>query len=74
MCFGIRFVYVVFCCTAILVLGISLRSDENSAFYKLCQVTTNQSRVKQQIWQKQMELESLLNPEKVSKLLEQKKE
>jgi len=63
------FVFVVFYVTAVLILTISLRSADNRIFYRLCTINTKQSRLKQQLWQKQLRLESLINPAAVSRQL-----
>ena len=64
------FVFVVFCFTAVLILTIYLRSADNRIFYKLCMHTTEQGRLKQQLWQKQLRLENLINPAAVSHRLD----
>jgi len=64
------FIFVVFYFTAILILTIYLRSADNRIFYKLCTINTKQAQVKQQLWQKQLQLESLINPVAVSQHLE----
>jgi hypothetical protein len=60
------FVFVVFCFTAVLILTIYLRNADNRAFYKLYTYTVEQNRLKQQLWQKQLRLEYLINPAAVS--------
>jgi len=65
------FVFVVFYFTAVLILTISLRSADNRIFYKLCTINAEQSRLKQQLWQKQLWLENLINPAAVSEHLDE---
>lgn len=65
------FVFVVFYFTAVLILTISLRSADNRIFYKLCTINAEQSRLKQQLWQKQLRLENLINPAAVSEHLDE---
>ena len=65
------FVFVVFYFTAVLILTISLRSADNRIFYKLCTINAEQSRLKQQLWQKQLRLENLINPAAVSERLDE---
>lgn len=60
------FLFVVFCFTAALILTIYLRNADNRIFYKLCTCTAEQNRLKQQLWQKQLRLEHLINPAAVS--------
>jgi len=71
MRFRFRFVFVVFYFTAVLILTVYLRSADNHTFYKLCTVNTEQSRLKQELWQKQLQLESLINPAAVSQRLDE---
>ena len=66
-----RFVFVVFYLTAILILTVYLRSADNHTFYNLCTVNTEQSLLKQELWQKQLQLESLINPAAVSQRLDE---
>jgi hypothetical protein len=69
MRFVLRFVFVVFCFMAILIFAAYLRGASNRIFYKLWSVNTEHSRLKQQLWQKQLQLESLINPAAVSERL-----
>jgi hypothetical protein len=64
------FVYVVFCFTAVLIFTVYLRSADNRIFYQLCVCTAEQNRLKQQLWQKQLLLENLINPASVSRRLD----
>ncbi len=64
-----RFIVVVFYFTAVLIFTVYLRSADNRIFYKLCTHNTEQSRLKQQLWQKQLQLENLINPAAVSQHL-----
>jgi hypothetical protein len=65
-----RFVFVVFCFTAALILTNYLRSADNRIFYKLCTHRTEQNRLKQELWQKQLRLENLINPAAVSRRID----
>jgi len=65
-----RSTFVVFCFTAVLILTVYLRSADNRIFYKLCTRKAEQSRLKQELWQKQLRLENLINPAAVSKHLD----
>jgi len=69
MRFRFYFIFVVFYFTAVLILTVGLRSADNQIFYKLCTVNNEQSRLKQQLWQKQLQLEGLINPAAVSQSL-----
>jgi hypothetical protein len=64
------FVFVVFYFAVVLILTVSLRSADNRIFYKLCTYKTEQSRLKQKLWQKQLRLEGLINPVAVSQRLD----
>ena len=65
----VRLVFVVFCFAAVLIVTIRLRTAHNRIFYELCKLNTEQSRLKQQLWQKQLKLESLISPSAVSRQL-----
>jgi len=65
----LRFCFVVFCFTAVAILAIHLRNIENRVFYELCSNSAEQSRFKQQLWEKQLQLENLTNPAAVSEHL-----
>jgi hypothetical protein len=64
-----RFVFVVFYLTAILIFTVCLRTTESRNFYKFCTINTEKNRLKQQLWQKQLQLESLINPAALSQHL-----
>jgi hypothetical protein len=64
------FVFVVFYLTAVLILTVSLRSADNRIFYKLCMYKAEQNQLKQELWQKQLRLEGLINPVAVSQHLD----
>ena len=64
-----RFVFVVFSLAAALIFTVYLRSAENRIFYKICTLNAEQNRLKQQLWQKQLQLENLINPAAVSQRL-----
>jgi hypothetical protein len=71
MCSRFCTIFVVFYFTAVLILTVHLRSADNRIFYKLCATYTKQNRMKQQLWQKQLRLENLINPAVVSQRLGQ---
>jgi len=66
MRFRFCFVFVIFYFTAVLILTVSLRSADNRLFYRFCIVNSEQGRLKQKLWQKQLQLENLINPVAVS--------
>ena len=61
-----RFLFVVFYLTVVLILAVSLRNTNNRIFYRLCNINAEHNRLKQQLWRKQLELESVINPAAVS--------
>ncbi|MCK4913768.1 MAG: hypothetical protein KAS69_04130 [Planctomycetes bacterium] len=61
-----RFIFVVFCITTVLIFTVYLRSSDKRIFYQLCKNKAEQSRLEQQLWQKQLRLENLINPAAVS--------
>ncbi len=64
-----RFVFVVFYFTAVLIFAVYLRSANNRIFNKLCAIDNEQERLEQQLRQKQLQLENLINPAAVSQRL-----
>ena len=61
------FVFVVFYLAAILLVAVWVRSANRQMFYNLRKIDAEQSRLKQQLWEKQLQLESLINPGSVYK-------
>jgi len=66
-----RFVYSILCVSAILIFAVYLRSANNRTFYKLYMLETSRSRLKQQLGNKQLQVEGLINPAAVAERLEQ---
>jgi len=62
----LRFILVTFYITAALVFAVYIRDANNRLFYKIRATHVKQNRLKQQLWQKQLQLENLLNPAKIS--------
>lgn len=65
----ICFAFVAFYFAAVLILSVSVRSANNRIFYKLCSVNAGQERLKQELGNKQLQLENLINPAAVSERL-----
>lgn len=65
-----RFVFVVFYFTGILILAVYLRSLNNRIFYELSLETDEQERLNEELGDKQLRLERLINPNAVSERLE----
>lgn len=57
-----RFIFIIFYVTAAMILTVHLRVDSARAFNHCRAAYIEQARLKQQLWQKQIELESLINP------------
>lgn len=64
-----RFVFVVFCFTAVLISAVYLRSAGNQVFYRLCECNAEQNRLKQDLGAKQLRLEGMINPSAISRRL-----
>ena len=62
-------IFVIFFLTAILIFTVFLRDSNNRTFYKLCTINMEQSRLKQQLGNKELKLENLINPAAVSQRL-----
>ena len=64
-----RFVFVVSYFTAILVFAVYLREANNRVFYQFMSLRAEQNRLKQELWHKQLQVESLINPAAISERL-----
>lgn len=64
-----RFVYAVFCLTAILIFAVYLRDADNRICYRLCTQKAQINQLKQELGARQLRLESLINPAAVSRRL-----
>jgi hypothetical protein len=63
------FVFIAFSFVAITVFTIYLRSANNRIYYRISTINIDQGRLKQQLWQKQLQMERLINPAAVSQRL-----
>jgi hypothetical protein len=66
---GSWFVFLVFYFVAVMVVVVFLRDTNNHQFYSLQAYRTDQARLRQQLWQKQLQLESLTRPDAVVRLV-----
>jgi len=71
MRFPFRFVYVVLFFTAVLIGTVYLRNADNRISFKLYMLDIKQSQLKQQLWQKQLVVENLLNPASIVESINQ---
>jgi len=69
MSYRFYLVFVVFYFTVVLVFAVYLRGLERRNFYRICTVRIQQNRLKRELWQKQLRLESLINPAAISEKL-----
>ncbi|MBN1786822.1 MAG: hypothetical protein JW806_00320 [Sedimentisphaerales bacterium] len=69
-----RYIFVVLVLSFVLLSTIYLRRAQNSAFYKFRTCQAKQARLKQQLWQQQMQLDLLINPASISRAINQKDE
>jgi len=67
----LRFVFVVFCFTAVLIFAVYLRSANNRIYYERCSYNVEQSQLKQELGTKQLLLESLINPAAISQRVDE---
>jgi len=67
----LRFSLVVFFLAATLIVAVFLEGANRRVFYTLRRYKIEQSRLQQELWQKQLQLESLTNPAAVSERLGQ---
>ena len=66
---GSWLVLLVFYLVAVMVVVVFLRDTNNHLFYTLQAYRTDESRLKQELWQKQLQLESLTRPDAVIRLV-----
>jgi hypothetical protein len=65
-----RFIFVIIALTAVLVFAVHVRITSSRVFYKFQLAHTKQNTLNAELKQKQLQLESLINPAAVSKRLE----
>lgn len=65
----LRFILIVFYLTATLLFSVHIRTSGSRGFYKLRKANVIEGRLKQELWQKQLQLESLINPAVISQSL-----
>lgn len=63
------FVLVVFFFAATLIVAVYLRAADKRTFYELRTYKIEQGRLQQELWQKQLRVESLINPASISRKL-----
>ena len=66
----LSFVLVVLFFAATLILTVYLRDSKNRDFYTLRRCKIEQGRLQQELWQKQLRVESLINPAAISQRLD----
>lgn len=64
-----RLIFVVFFMTAVLIFTAHIRTVNSDCFYRLCKCLVEQGRLKQQLGNKQLRLESVMNPAHISQIL-----
>jgi len=63
------FVLVVFFFAATLIVAVHLRGANRRVFYRLRTCRIEQGRLQQELWQKQLRVENLINPASISQRL-----
>jgi preprotein translocase subunit SecG len=63
------FVLVVFFFAATLIVAVYLRGADKWTFYEIRTSRIEQGRLQQELWQKQLRVESLINPASISRKL-----
>ena len=69
-----RYIFVVIVVFLVSISAVYLRRTENCEFYKFRISQVKTARLKQQLWQKQLQLENYINPSSVSKVVKDKNE
>ncbi len=62
------FVLVVFFFAATLIVAVYLRGADKRTFYEVRMCKIEQGRLQQELWQKQLRVESLVNPASISRI------
>lgn len=70
----LRFVFVIFCLTAIMVFAVYLRGMNNRIFYEISRYRAEQTRLMQELGTKQLLLEKLINPSTISRSINEPNE
>ena len=65
----LSFVLVVFFFAATLIAAVYLRGTNDRVFYELRTYRIEQGRLQQELWQKQLRVENLINPASISQRL-----
>ncbi len=65
------FVLVIFFFAATLIAAVYLRGANKRVFYQLRMQRMEQGRLRQELWQKQLRVESLINPASISRRLDE---
>lgn len=65
-----RFIFVIVALTAVLVFAAHIRVTSNRVFYKFQLAHVKQNTLNAELKQKQLQLESLINPAAVSRRLQ----
>jgi hypothetical protein len=60
------FVLVIFFFAATLIVSVYLRGSNHRTFYTLRRCNIDQDRLQQDLWRKQLRVESLINPASIS--------
>lgn len=63
------FVLVIFFFAATLIVAVYMRGANHRVFYRLSTHRMEQGRLQQELWQKQLRVESLINPASISRRL-----
>jgi hypothetical protein len=68
---GFRFclVLVIFFFTATLISAVYLSDTRSRVFYQVRRCQSEQGRLQQELWQKQLRVEGLINPASISERL-----
>jgi cytochrome c-type biogenesis protein CcmE len=67
----LSFVLVVFFFAATLIVAVYLRGASHRVFYTLRTYRIDQGRLQQELWQKQLRVEALVNPASISRRLDE---
>ncbi|MEN6387210.1 MAG: hypothetical protein ABFD79_18680 [Phycisphaerales bacterium] len=69
-----RYIFVIVIVFLVSISAVYLRRTENCEFYKFRTSQVKTIRLKQQLWQKQLQLENYISPTAVSKVVKEENE
>jgi len=67
----LRYIFIAASVAVVFIFVVHLRRQGSGSFYQFRSAYSQHNRLKQQLWQAQLQLESLVNPASVSQRFEE---